>query len=256
MDPSLNSGLPAGYRLYQADDLPSTNLWMRERAGKALLTDRSVLLAKHQSQGKGQGSNLWYDAPGESLLASIYLKTLPFRPNEIFFLNMAVSLSLYQSLSVYTKAEIRIKWPNDILIQQKKVAGILIENQWRGEGLQHSIVGLGVNLLEESFPEDLPYATSVRIESGVQADTMQVLQDFCTRLDRMLKVADALSGRKWLQESYHDALWRLYEEVTFRYGDQRYRGLIQEVKPDGGIVLVTKGKLQTFYHGEIKLIRF
>lgn len=255
MEPTSHAALPTGYRWYQADELPSTNEWMRDRAGSSLLTDRSVLIARHQTKGKGQGSNVWYDVPGQSLLASIFRKGLSFQPDEIFFLNMAVSVSLFQSLSVYVGAEIRIKWPNDVLILEKKVAGILIENQWRGESLLQSIIGLGVNLMEENFPLDLPDATSVWLESGKHADAQQLLSDFCSRFERILTIAGSASGRKWLQETYHDALWRLHEEVAFRYGELRYRGIIQEVKPDGGIVLVTKGKAQTFYHGEIKLIR-
>lgn len=228
---------------------------MREKAGIGSLSDRSVIICRHQTQGKGQGMNTWYDAPNESLLASVFALHLPFSPDEIFFLNMAVSLALQQTLKAISACEIRIKWPNDLLIHEKKVAGILIENQWRGEHLLYSILGMGVNLLEKNFPPELPGATSLRMESGQSADATLVLLDFCHRFERISSVLGSHSGRAWLIETYHKELWRLNEEVSFRSGEQRYRGLLQEVKTDGGIVLVTKGRAQTFYHGEIKLIR-
>lgn len=130
----------------------------------------------YQTAGRGQRGNSWSSEPGKNMTMSFYFKLkqerLAFRPFDIC---VFVSLGLRQVVTEHLPDhEVSIKWPNDIYVGNKKVAGILIENEWEGKDFKHSIVGVGVNVNQAAFGDDAPNATSILIEKGTHEEVMIV----------------------------------------------------------------------------------
>ena len=105
-----------------------------------------MVVTDGQTQGRGQRGNQWIAQSGQNLTFSLVLQPTFLLASEQFWLNMAVSLAVYDSLSPFIPAGLRIKWPNDIYVNDRKMGGILIENALQGYNLAHSVVGIGLNI--------------------------------------------------------------------------------------------------------------
>ena len=117
----------------------------------------------YQYAGKGQGDHQWHSRPGENLLMSLLLFPAFLSASDQFYLSRVASLALIDTLKTLKLAPL-IKWPNDILVNRRKLAGILIENGITGNKLSHSIIGIGMNLNQTEFPDFPLKATSVALE--------------------------------------------------------------------------------------------
>ncbi|MCQ2143905.1 MAG: biotin--[acetyl-CoA-carboxylase] ligase [Bacteroidales bacterium] len=153
------------YDIIWYDSLPSTN----DEAWKALdgLDNLSVLAAREQTAGRGQGDHKWHSRAGENLTFTIVLKWEPepfpaSREKEISDAAAGAVVAYLASKGVTA----RIKYPNDIYVGDKKICGLLIKHRLRGTGLTATIVGVGLNLNEKDFPSDLPNPTSLALETA------------------------------------------------------------------------------------------
>ncbi len=149
------------------DSLDSTNTFAWEQLSQGSLRHGDVIQAAHQTGGRGRFNNRnWADEPGASLLMSIVLTEVnaSILPLLSFVTGLAGVRALRRGQSAVHGDRIRLKWPNDILIERKKVAGILIENCWNGAELRGCVVGIGINVNQSSFEEALAKtATSVKL---------------------------------------------------------------------------------------------
>ena len=125
----------------------------------------SVVSALEQTKGRGQRGNTWLSMPGENLTFSLIVKDFRIKANEQSAISQATALSLTKLLGRHG-IEARIKWPNDIYAGDNKICGILIENSLKGMEIDWSIIGIGLNVNQTSFPEDLPNPTSMRLCTG------------------------------------------------------------------------------------------
>ena len=139
----------------------------------------SVVSALEQTKGRGQRGNRWSSQPGENLTFSLIVKDFRIKANEQSAISQATALSLTKLLGRYG-IEARIKWPNDIYAGDNKICGILIENSLKGMEIDWSIIGIGLNVNQTSFPEDLPNPTSMRLCTGNSNpyNTREILEEF------------------------------------------------------------------------------
>ena len=179
-DPSLFSHLSLGGFRY----LPittSTNdeafAWIEQEA-----CDCSVIIADAQTQGRGRADHRWLTTPTASLAFSLILKPTPYEAAFVCRLTALAALALLDLLKKQFEIAALIKWPNDVLIENKKVAGILVENYWQQDALQASVIGMGINLT----PASVPTSTDLRHPAAC-------LQDFChVHIERWQLLADLL----------------------------------------------------------------
>lgn len=173
------------------ESVNSTNDWSKEHMNQ--LVDMAVICAKEQTAGRGQGEHRWHSETGRNLLFSIVLKEPSIVAKDAFAVSAISALSLVETLSGYG-VEAKIKWPNDIYVNGKKICGLLIEHSVRGGRISWSIIGVGLNVNQTTFPSDIPNPTSIAIQSGVQNDLSEVLDDFLSifsrRLEEYLKNGD------------------------------------------------------------------
>ena len=190
------------------------------------LPSGTVFLADAQTAGRGQGRNVWHSSPHANLTFSMLLRPDQLAVQWIYALTRVTSLALIDAvrnlLPESDHAGLSIKWPNDIYHRHRKLAGILIQNGLRGDRVQWSVAGVGLNVNETDFPPELAqFATSLRLITGTTWDREAVLT----------AVLDALPAR-WtqLQQHEHAALDRDYHR--YLYGLDREVWLLRPGAPD------------------------
>ncbi len=215
------------------------------------LLEGSLVITGHQTAGRGQRGNSWEAQPGKNLTFSFLLKPEFLAVSDQFYLTMVVSLGIRDFLTDKTGSKVQIKWPNDILIDQRKICGILIENQIVGQRLGTCIVGVGVNVNQQYF--ETPSATSMVLVTGMQFDLPIMLEELLTCIEqRYLQLRR--DGQNELRSDYHDALYLRGEKNLFYTGDTSFYGTIKGVDEIGRLNIDIEGQstLSTFSAKEIR----
>jgi len=154
-------------KMIKLDAIDSTNSYLKRLLTKDSLDDLTVVVSKHQTKGKGRNGNIWKNEASLNLAFSIYKKFNNLNVKDKFMLNVISSLSVFQLLKENNLNKLTIKWPNDIMAGNGKISGILIENSVKGKFINHSVIGVGINVNQKKF-KDLPNATSLFIETGLE----------------------------------------------------------------------------------------
>ena len=194
------------------DTVESTN----DEARKALggLDNLSVIAARCQTAGRGQGDHTWHSRPGENLTFTVVLKfggegaiaTLAVR--DVLLITESVTLALRKYLKGKGVAA-RIKWPNDIYVEDRKICGILIENILHGQEVAASIVGIGLNLNQTEFPPDIPNPVSLSLLTGRRYDPERELARFMRILADCTEKTNTAVGRRYLERMFNRYMFRL-----------------------------------------------
>jgi BirA family biotin operon repressor/biotin-[acetyl-CoA-carboxylase] ligase len=229
--------------------LPSTNSEVKKpgyRHGDAVI-------AKEQTAGRGQRGNKWSSNPGENLTFSLVWEPTFLEAKRQFLLSEAVALALTDTLAKYG-IEAKIKWTNDIYVGRKKICGILIEHDLGVEGkLARTIVGIGLNVNQNSFEEWVPNPTSMTILKGESYDVGAVFQE----------LYDALEVRYGQLENNPEVIERDYDALLFRKGElatyalpngKRFEGVILGVKPSGELLVESQGMVVPYLFKEIEFV--
>ena len=165
---------PQIIRLAETD---STNNYLREQCAKDRLPEGSLVIADFQTAGKGQVGNSWESEAGKNLMFSILLYPDFLPANRQFLISQIASLSVKETLDEYTDS-VTVKWPNDIYWKDRKICGMLIENDLSGHNLYCSIIGIGINLNQAVFRGDAPNPVSLFQIIGKEVDREEVLDRF------------------------------------------------------------------------------
>ena len=237
----------SAFPVIELNDTDSTNNYAIRLIDANKAQHGLTITAQTQSAGKGQRGKQWIDAPGESLLMSIILH--PEREiNEQFIFNSSVAVAIATVLSNFCPGrDIRIKWPNDIIINDKKAGGILLENVLRGNRWTHCIVGLGLNIKQASFPESLPFATSLKIATGNDIDIIKLRDDIRTHIILSPKqTAGEIMAR------YNSLLYKRGQKQTFSDSNGKWETTILNAHKDGTIELqLSDGAVVRYHHGQM-----
>lgn len=208
----------------------------------------TVVITDNQTKGRGRQSNKWISSPGKSLTFSIimYPNALPSQTN---LYSLIAGLSITDCLIEYD-IQARLKWPNDILINGKKVGGILCESKISGGIIKSMVIGIGLNVNEEvtDLPEELrDKATSLIIESGKQYQLEILLANILNHLERRIKNKDTNSQLSdWKKRCAH-----LNQKVTFRSGNKIVTGIFKGLSSTGQAIISINNKEVKFDSGEI-----
>jgi BirA family biotin operon repressor/biotin-[acetyl-CoA-carboxylase] ligase len=222
----------------------STNTYLAGELKKATFPQEMAIVADYQEGGKGRGGNQWYSQPGKNLLMSILLFPAFLSASSQFHLTRVVSLALMDLLKWLGTAPV-IKWPNDILTGGKKIAGILIENGVTGTTISHTIMGVGLNLNQQEFPEYPLRATSLLLETGNRKEPLEVA-------DRLLEAIMARYGQlesgsaDLLVEEYLEHLCGLDTPGEFLSEGEWFRGIIRGVNDFGELLVERDGKTRSY----------
>ncbi len=199
------------------------------------LKDFTVLVAETQQQGRGQGGAQWTTESGKNLTFSVLKRFNNLLAKDQFLVSMAVSLAIFKALNAIKIPDLSIKWPNDILSGNRKLCGILIENTLKGSQLKHSIIGIGVNINQESF-DSLPNASSLTLISGKTYDLDILLDEILILLKKQLA---PLEGNlvNAINKEYQQLLFRKDQSAIYEIGDRQVKGIIRGVNKEGRLLL-------------------
>ncbi len=202
-----------GRHLITLESIDSTNLYALTLIDKKSCFEGTVIVANDQKKGKGQRGNHWLSHPGENLTLSIVFKPHFLVAMQQFNITKAIALGVRDFFCLHCKEEVKIKWPNDILISNKKMAGILIENILRGQSIYYSVVGLGINMNQTDF-FDLPHASSLKNITGIDYDLKAVMETVFSCIEKrylQLKAGDLKIHSEYLQHLFQFDQWTYYE---------------------------------------------
>lgn len=213
-----------------------------------------VVLAASQAGGKGQRGKSWLDVPGESLLMSVIVAPkVPLTAQPAFLAAVAVAVS--DVISHYVPfSKTTIKWPNDILIEDKKAVGILIENVVRGMEWQWAVIGIGVNVGQQTFPEGLPHATSLRMHTSRIPDIAHLAEEMRRAI---CNACEALKqqGADEILEAYNERLHQRNQLQIFRWGYDVIVRRVLHVDSHGRLwVRNQDGDVEQLAHGTVEWI--
>ncbi len=239
---------------FNLHETESTNSFLHEQLMSEKLPEGSVVTADYQTKGRGQRGSSWQSEAGKNLLMSIVVYPDFLKASEAFVLSKCIALATYDLLADYSN-QVQIKWPNDILIDGKKVAGILIENILRGADIYATIAGIGINFNQQMFEEGLNSATSVFINSGVKADT----QINAVKLHENIEVYYQMLQQKKIEEIdrlYLTHLYKLNETALFNDANGPFQGKIKGLSPMGLLIVEREnGEKHLYDVKEISLVR-
>ncbi len=236
------------------EELPSTNVRALEWLQAERPPEGALVITDHQTAGRGQMNNSWETQAGANLTFSVLLYPHFLPLQQQFALNQAVTLAVRDAAEVFLPRSPQIKWPNDVYIGGKKLAGILIQNQLRGLVLDASVVGIGLNVNQTEFSPHLPNPTSLRLECGRPLELEAVLHTLLSHLEtRYLQLK---AGRQdELLLDYYSHLYRFQEEGLYRDRQGRlFRGRITGVSPQGKLLVATAEGERAFANKEIEFV--
>ena len=230
-------------------NVDSTNSYALSLKKNEIFKEGLVVTSDFQSNGMGQRNSFWESDRGVNLLMSIVVE-----PNikilDQFDLIKISSLSIAQileSLSIKSK----IKWPNDILVDSQKIAGVLIHNIISGKILTHSIIGIGLNINQISFDEYSPMATSLKKLKNNNFNIDDIRSSLIARFFHNLRL---YRSAKDFSDEYQDLLFQKNKIAVFEDKNKRFNGKIKGVKKNGILLVELNDKIREFDLKEIKMI--
>lgn len=229
----------------------STNSFLRELNGGDASFDMELATTEFQTAGRGQKGNSWESEKSKNLLFSILLHPVYVQPSKQFCISEAIALAVVKSLKEIVADELvakdfSVKWPNDIYWKNKKIAGILIENELFGSTIRDCIVGVGININQQIFLSDAPNPVSLYNILGVITNVEEVLdaiiKQFVANVSMIENGQTAL-----LHNEYMDSLFRRNGIYPYRDADSEFMATIKDVREDGRLILTDSDDKERIY---------
>jgi len=240
--------------IIKLDAIDSTNTYLRKICNERSLEDYTVVKANYQTKGRGQMGTLWESKKSKNLTISVFKDVSFLNIEQYFFISMVTSLALLKTLRGFSIAKLSVKWPNDILSENQKICGILIENVIRQNNFNASVIGIGINVNQTEF-KDLPRATSLKLLTGSFFNLDEVLYKLITNLE--FYFSKLQQGEfKVLKEEYESYLFRKNKPSTFKdIEGNMFSGFIKKITDSGNLqVLLEDDIIKEFDLKEITLL--
>ncbi len=262
-----------GQEILVYDSLSSTNDKAKEIAREGCKSG-TIVIAEEQTAGKGRLGRKWYSPAGSGLWLSIILMKPQIMPIKSPFLTITASIAVLKALSNIemdidrlaqsdkcfnndsdnAETNVKIKWPNDILISDKKVCGILSEMSADMDNIKYAVIGIGINVNQEHFPEGIEdLATSLKIEYQQTIVRNKLLVNVLESFEKYYNLLLA-AKEKELLTIWKDKLAIIGEEVTIYSNDNVYYGRVLDISDQGELVLLDDfGESHKFWAGDVSL---
>jgi len=224
-------------KIIELDTTESTNTYACNLLKQEKPPEGTIIWAKEQTYGRGRDKNTWESEKGKNLTMSLILYPTFMKIEEQFLLSKVISIALFDYLSKFL-TNVFIKWPNDIYVNNDKIAGILIENSIIGKRFTHTIVGIGLNVNQVRFSSNVPNPTSLKLQSGRDFD----LQECLYELNKSIKIRYEMLRSKNIGKINTDYLNHVYRYKilsAYRTEQSEFIAKIIDVENNGVIVLET-----------------
>ena len=240
-------------RIIKLNAIDSTNLFLRSLSIDTNVEDFTVVVAKHQTKGRGQMGTVWSSQDTKNLTFSVFKRFDNLKLDQHFVISMVASLAVINTLKKLNLPKLSIKWPNDILSANKKICGILIENVIKQNNVAATVVGIGLNVNQVNF-SNLPQASSLLNVTGISYDLDELLQSILKELEILFDLVES-NQFKTIKTTYESYLFRKDKPSTFKNEEGLFSGFIKGVSNEGLLeVLLEDNILKTFDLKTIKLL--
>lgn len=255
---SISAGVKTlfiGRNQIHLSETASTNNYAAEMLRQVGTLEGTVITADYQSGGRGQRDRAWHSSPGDNLLCTFILKPTWLPLEKQFILNKAIALAVHDTADAFSPGSfIRIKWPNDILLENKKLSGILVESTVQSGQIVSTLAGIGFNVNQINFGEGAGKPVSLKLELGVSIDVKHVLETLSSFLEGWyLRLKSGKFDQ--IEEAYNAALWKKDEWQTWQSNDNFFEGKIVGCDRQGKLIIQDKSNQEfRFSHGEISMV--
>jgi BirA family biotin operon repressor/biotin-[acetyl-CoA-carboxylase] ligase len=240
-----------GQNLIFVPECSSTNSLLNDLNNQSDLTEGTVVITNNQTAGRGQRGNKWEAAPGLNLTFSFLLRPRFIQAKDQFQLNMAISIAIAEAIRKMSIPHVKLKWPNDIFLNGKKIGGILMENQVQGSSISTSVGGIGLNINQRHFSFD--GATSLALLSGENHDLAAIFRLLIECIEA--EYLDLKRGNvALLKQRYLAYLFKFREQQDFKAAGENFTGVINDVDEDGKLCVETEGSTRKFAFKEVTFV--
>lgn len=230
--------------------IESSNNYAMEQVQNGYKQDGTVWFAHEQYGGKGQRNKQWKSQKNTNITMSALINTSAIGISRQFYLSAAVAVACHAFFNAYAGNKTNVKWPNDIYWNDRKAAGILIENVISGQNWQWAVVGIGMNLNQETFDAELTNAVSLKQITGAHYDTVSMAKQLCQYLTEWI---GRIGGKdeNLIIERYNEVLYQKNNSVKLKKGNIGFEATVLRVD-EMGRLWVNNGIETAYSFGEVE----
>lgn len=228
-----------GQNIINLDETESTNTYATNLLKQIPVAEGTLVFTNKQTAGRGQVGNIWQAESGKNLTFSLVLHPNFLTADKQFYLSKITSLAVFGMLTEFLDSslyDIKIKWPNDILVNNQKIAGILIENILRANFLQSSVIGVGININQTNFASINKQVTSLAALLKKEFDLKELLHLFCKRFEALYLTLKQGNFTK-ITQAYLQQLYRFNQWANYHASNETFNAKIIRIEENGLFVL-------------------
>ena len=238
-----------GRNFIYSDEVESTNSFLLNKANK-FNSDGTILLAEKQTKGRGRKERVWYSAKGQNLTFSILLTSKKYLGKKFNLLNFTTSLSVAFALENLFQLKTELKWPNDVLVNGKKICGILLESTSQGNKIERVVIGVGLNVNQGLFQGNFNLEpTSVKLELGENVDREKLLAELLNTFEELLLKIDSKPDE--IMKDWKDRCNLIGEKISVTEDGNTKYGIFDDLDEEGFLLLKTKNKIEKIHFGDV-----
>jgi len=245
-----------GINFIEYEEVVSTNDLAISRIANGEAHEGDVICAQRQTHGRGHAGNVWESEPHMNLLCSFILQPHHLEPARQFILTQVVSVAVMEVVQSYVPHEsCTVKWPNDLYINDMKVGGILFQNTIRGNVIDFAVAGLGINVNQLVFGNDIPNPVSLRQLLKVEISLKEFGMQVANSILKYYRFTFSYSGIKTIENQYTSHLFRRGEKASYQMNDLFFEGIIEGVDEFGRLLMrMADNTIHSFQFKEIAFV--
>ena len=240
-------------KIIKLDAIDSTNSFLKNKLSNQEIDDFTTVYTQNQFNGRGRTNKQWISEPNKNIALSLFKRIKKTDLEHIFLLNVIASISILELLEKYLVKDVKVKWPNDVMVKNKKISGVLIENKIKKNNSINSVMGIGINVNQQNFPDFLS-ATSIVNEIGSVSEIDLLANELAVIIKSNFKFLKSKS--KLYLDHYNNKLHNKNQTVRFKNNIGKIEvGKIVKVDFRGNLMIMNeKGKIEYFKENEIKFL--
>jgi len=243
-----------GKNIIKLDSVDSTNNYLVSFSKNNKTTDGTIIISQNQTDGRGNADNYWESEKGKNLTFSLLLYPEVIQVSNHFCISKAISLSIVDFLKLYTD-NISVKWPNDIYVNDKKIAGTLIENFISGNIFSKTIIGIGLNINQVAFKSDAPNPVSLKNITNIDFNLNACMDLLLAFIETRYYQLKTIEGINKINTEYLKSLYKFNVFAKYESNSEIFNAKIIDVEDSGKLIVVDENlKKSAFNFKEIKFI--
>lgn len=234
------------------DEVDSTNTFLIENK-EISKVNGTVVFSEKQNKGKGRFDRQWYSSKGLNLTFSILLTINEKLKNKLNFINLGTAVVIANSIENLYQLNVNLKWPNDVLIKNKKIAGILIETSSKNDKIYNTVIGIGLNVNQTSFQGNFKNEpTSIKLEFGQTVEREKLLAEILNNFETMIN--EVKENSNFILKEWREKSNMIGEKISVQQDDKITDGIFYDIDDNGLLLLKTKNEILTISSGDVTIL--